>query len=541
MTRGSVPAVRGAPTEGTSSGGRARIAVRALDVVAVVALAGAVAAGATGRGRPEDFIVATALALGARAWWSPLSLGFAARSPVRTVLIAVLVYAAGMGFIVLTRHHALRTHALDLGQYVQTIWSIAHGDGPASTVTPKYVTTVRMNAFGDHFSPIFYALAPFVRLFPDASVPLLIQTFALALGAVAVFAYARRRMPEAPGVAAALATLYLLNPSLHGINIRDIHPATFVIPAILAAAAAHDARRFGWCALFVVAAAACREDAAIAVVGFAIWLAFARRRFLVGALVAIAAVLLLALDLTVLMPYFRGGAPYHHLYRYTHLGSDLGEILLTIAFRPWRWLAVLFTAPKLVYALAMLAPLGFLPLLAPRTLLAAAPALAMNLMSVDPVLINYRAQYQSFVLPFLVLAAIDGAAALRARAAGRRWPPVAHPGRWPAIALGAAACFAVILTARTFNDFSVRHWRLAESQRAAHALMGRVPRDAAVSANERLVPQLCMRRDVFVYPRGLGISVYVVELADVIARRPAPGYRETARGGGWVLLERAGG
>jgi uncharacterized membrane protein len=508
-------------------------------VIAVVTLAGAVTAATIGRGRPEHFVVATALVMGARAWLRPLNLGFAARPPVRSVLVGVLVYVAAMGFIVLTRHHALRTHALDLGQYGQTIWSIAHGDGPTSTVIPEYVTTVRMNAFGDHFSPIFYAMAPFVRLFPHVSVPLLIQTLALALGAVAVFAHARRRLPEP--AAAGLATIYLLNPSVHGINIRDIHPAAFVIPAILAAAAAHDARRFGWCALFVVAAAACREDAAIAVVGFAIWLAFARRRVLGGALVAIAGVLLLALDLTVLMPYFRGGAPYHHLYRYTHLGTDLGEILLTIGFRPWRWLAVPFTVPKLVYALAMLAPLGFLPLLAPRTLLAAAPALAMNLMSVDPVLINYRAQYQSFVLPFLVLAAIDGAAALRARATGRRRPAVAHPGRGPVLALGAAACFAVILTARTFNDFSVRHWRLAESQRGAHALMGRVPRDAAVSANERLVPQLCMRRDVFVYPRGLGISGYVVELADVIARQPASGYRETARGGGWVLLERAGG
>ena len=162
----------------------------------------------------------------------------------------------------------------------------------------------------------------------------------------------------------------------------------------------------------------------------------------------------------------------------------------------------------------------------------AAPALAMNMLSVDPILINYRAQYQSFVLPFLVLAAIDGAAVLRARA---------PEGRVPGVALGAAACLAVILTARTFNDFSVRHWRSGDDQRAAHALMARIPRDAGVSANERLVPHLAMRRDVFVYPRGLGISAYVVERVEALARRPATGYAETARGGGWVLLERTGG
>src|SRR3989442_7205234 len=73
----------------------------------------------------------------------------------------------------------------------------------------------------------------------------------------------------------------------------------------------------------------------------------------------------------------------------------------------------MLTLPKLVYLAAMLVPLGFLPLLAPRALAAALPGLAMNLLSLDPVLFNYRSQYQSFVLPFFVLASVDGYARLR--------------------------------------------------------------------------------------------------------------------------------
>jgi hypothetical protein len=118
---------------------------------------------------------------------------------------------------------------------------------------------------------------------------------------------------------------------------------------------------------------------------------------------------------------------------------------------------------------------------------------------------------------------------LRKRAAG---------SRLPSIALGAAACFAVILTARTFNDFSIRNWRLGDDQRAAHALMARIPKDTGVSANERLVPHLVMRENIFVFPRGVGISSHVIERADVVAKTPAPGYTETGRDGGWVLLER---
>jgi uncharacterized membrane protein len=502
---------------------------RALDVLGALAVLGVVAAAAAG-GRPEAFVVAAAILVGVRAWLRPFALP--GRSPAQIVAVAGAVYVVAMGFIVVTRHRALRTHALDLGQYVQTVWAIAHGHGATFTLIPEYVTTVRMHAWGDHFSPILYTLVPFVRLLPDASVVALVfQTVVLALGAVALFLYARRRsgMPGTERVAAAFAIVYLLNPSLHGINLRDIHPAAFTIPFLVGAAAAHDARRFVWCAIAVAAAAACREDAAVAVVGFGIWLALARGRWAVGAGVALAAVALLLLDLQLIMPYFRGGAGYHHLYRYAHLGDSLGEILVTIAVRPWRWLGVLLTGPKLLYALAMLAPLGFLPLLAPRVLAAAAPGLAMNLLSMDPILINHRSQYQSFVLPFLMLAAVDGYFVARRRAAG---------SRLPAIALGAAACFAVVLTARTFNDFSTRHWRIGDDQRAAHALMAKIPRATGVSTNERLVPHLVMRENIFVYPRGVGISSHILERAEVLARRPAPGYTESARDGQWVLLER---
>ena len=70
----------------------------------------------------------------------------------------------------------------------------------------------------------------------------------------------------------------------------------------------------------------------------------------------------------------------------------------------------------------MLAPLAFLPLLGGWDLLGVLPALAQNLLSADPVLYGFRAQYQSFVLPFLVLAAVGGYARLARRRPG--------PGRW---------------------------------------------------------------------------------------------------------------
>ncbi len=477
--------------------------------------------------RAEDLVVVLVAIAALRLLVAPVRVP--AVRPARAVAVGAGVYALVMGFIVVTRHLALQTHALDLGYYVQVVWSIGRGHG-------AYVTLPAMHAWGDHFSPVLYLLVPLGWLAPGGtalSAALLIaQTLVFALGAVAVFRYAARRLApraDAERLAAGFALLYLVNPSLHGINIRDIHPQAFAIALLPAAALAFDARRYGWCAVALVLTLGGREDCTVAVVGFAIWLALARRRWVLGATVAVASVALLFGDVTWVMPYFRG-SPYPHLHRYPHLGSSLGEILLTLAVKPWQWIGVLVSAKKIVYLLAVLAPFGFLPLLAPASLAAALPGFAMNLLSLDPVLVNYRAQYQSFVLPFLVLAAIDGYARLS------RWRRFAPVGA--ALALGFLASIA--LTARTINDLTVTRWMLTADQRALHALMGEIPAGAIVSTNERLVPHLATRREVYIYPTGVERSEYVLTLDGEIAKAPPPGHVELGRAGSGVLLKRGG-
>lgn len=496
----------------------------------IVILTGGVRLGGWALTRPEDFLVATAIVVGLRLLVAPVAAPRVVAA--RTVAGGVGVYLVVMGFIVISRHVALRTHAFDLGQYLQIIWNIAGGHGPESTIVPTYVAADRMHAWGDHFSPLFYGLAPLEWLAPGAASLLLAQTVALAAGGVALFGFARPRVGD--GAAAALALLYLVNPSLHGINIRDIHPAAFAIPLLLGAALAFDRGRHVWCVVALLATLACREDAAVAVVGFGVWLAVARGRWLVGGAVAALATAMLAVEVTWLMPGYLGGA-YDHLNRYRHLGGSLGEILLSLALRPWRWIAVVVAPAKLAYLGALLAPLGFLPLLAPRVAAAALPGLAMNLLSFDPKLFHYQSQYQSFILPFLVLAAVDGYARLRSLVGPHRlW---ARHG--PASALGAAFVLGTILTARTVNDLSPLFWRRGPSQHAAYALMARVPPDAAVSAYERLVPHLATRREVYVFPRGVPASEYVLDLETRAAPRvPSDRYEELARAGPWVLWRR---
>src|SRR5205814_120943 len=135
-------------------------------------------------------------------------------------------------------------------QPIQVLWNIVRGEGPVLTQIPMFVVADRMSRWGDHFEPILYTLAPLAWLWPGAVSLLLEQTLVLAAGAAAVYGYAAGRIDARLG--AAFALLYLLNPTLHGINIRDMHPTAFAIPLVIAAALAFDRRRYAWCGIALV-------------------------------------------------------------------------------------------------------------------------------------------------------------------------------------------------------------------------------------------------------------------------------------------------
>jgi uncharacterized membrane protein len=487
--------------------------------------------------RPEIVFLVLLGVVSARFLIAPLPVP--AVRPRAVVGMGVTAYALALSFVTVTRHVTLMTHALDLGYYVQLTWNLARGHGPR-------VSLPEMHAWGDHLSPIMYAFAPLFWIGASPVTLLIAQSVALAMGAVAVFGIARRRLgDERP--AAAFALLYLVNPSLHGINIRDFHAAALAIPLVLAAVWAVEAGRP---VVFVAAVAltlACREDAALPVLGLGAWLAFGRRRWLLGLATGAAALAVLLVDLTWVIPAYRG-APYPHLARYAGLGTSVTGILGGALLHPARSVALVATGGRFVYVLALLAPFGFLPLLSPLDCLGALPALGQNLLGSDPILYNYRTQYQSFVLPFLVVAAIGGYARV-ARA----------PGRRPATLLVVAAIASLTLTARTVNSFAFDRWWPRPEQRAAYAVLAEVPPDAAVSAQDPYVPHLSLRPLVFVFPVGIEKSQFVLvnlasypwrALPDVRMRRdgdrvtitvpgaPEYSYTVTARAGPHLLLRR---
>jgi uncharacterized membrane protein len=477
--------------------------------------------------RPEDVLLATLPILALRWWLRPPSVP--AIKPRAGLAICVVAYALLFSFITVSRHYAFRTHALDLGQYLQIIWNIGQGRG-------AYSSLPEMHAWGDHFSPVFYLFAPILNLFPDPTLLLVAQSVILAVGALGVFAVARRRLGD-ERLAVAFAGLYLLNPSLHGVNLRDFHPAALAIALIPISVACIEAHRPGWFLLTVLLVLSTREDAAIAVIGLGLWVVLSHRRWVWGAGLAFLGLSWLFFTTGWLMPHFREG-PYPHLHRFAHLGSSLGEIFLSFFTRPAEALAFMISGRRLIYLVALFAPLGFLPLLSPAGLVPAFPSLMVNLESRDPVLFHHRAQYTAFILPFLVLAAISGYQRFR-----RVWPQAANAIGLrvrPGMALALAVLVSLALTSRTVNDLGVNRWWLSDRQRAAYVVMEMIPPRATVSVPERFVPHLALRPKIFIFPTGLEQSDYVLIDLSTYPWRNLGGFQVRRQGSEVVLRWRQG-
>ncbi|HWN03921.1 MAG TPA: DUF2079 domain-containing protein, partial [Candidatus Dormibacteraeota bacterium] len=138
----------------------------------------------------------------------------------------------------------------------------------------------------------------------------------------------------------------------------------------------------------------------------------------------------------------------------------------------------------------------------------------------DPVLYGFRAQYQSFVLPFLILAAVGGYARLAKR----------RPGAWPVAVLVVAMVASLALASRTVNNLAIARFWPAPAQRAAYQVLSRVPPGAAVSAQDPYVPHLSLRPLVFVFPVGIEKSDYVLVNLDSYPWRNLPGVTLTRDG-----------
>jgi uncharacterized membrane protein len=401
----------------------------------------------------------------------------------RAVYAVAALWSALLIAVAVRRHHAFESAAFDLGIFDQALWNTAHGRLLFSSI--KGDTTL----LGDHLDPLQLVLVPFYWLAPSPLVPLVAQGLALALGAVPLYWLARARFPGSV-LAPLFPLLYLLYLPLRAVNRFDYHPTAFV-PALLLLAL-YCLEREQWSRLVgcLVLAGLCKENVPAAGIGVGLYLVVARRRWRLGLALCLAFGLWLYAGPVWIIPAFNpDGYAYFARYQWGDGALDL------------------LSGRRLLYLWHLLAPVAFLPLLAPARILPGLPFLAQNLLAAAEAHVSLDYHYTAELVPYVFYAAVGGAGVLV------RWGAGADEARRHRLVAAGLVAAALLFHDRP-EPFHLRRYHTTPHLDELRATLRALPPEAVVSAQNRIVPHLAHRPYVYVFPdlgpRGQVRAEYVV-------------------------------
>ena len=289
--------------------------------------------------------------------------------PWAFALIVALVY------LLLAEAHRGTGGGGDLAVYLQARWLILHGQSADVTINGTHILT-------QHLPLGFYPLAWVTRVIPVVPTLLGLQAFSLALGIVPLWRLARRVAELRTGAAATLVVAYAFSPTLNNLNLADFHPAAVAVAPLLGATYLALRERWRGFALASLAALIWNAELGLVVAGLGL-LIFMRGHRKVGQRTMVAGLAWTLIAVLVIEPRFGNGgfiAPgAFHSY-----GDSTFGVFGGMLSHPFRLLGDLLAEENVRLLVVLLAPLLFLPVLAPRYLVPALPLQALYLVADVP-------------------------------------------------------------------------------------------------------------------------------------------------------------
>jgi uncharacterized membrane protein len=419
--------------------------------------------------------------------------------------VLCLGYALYLSVASIAIHRNLGSH-LDLAVYDNVLWNTAHGNFLACSICAGGTHA------SSHFDPLLVMMAPIYRLHSHPETLLVLQSLWLASGAVFVFLLSRRALGGAWG-SLALACCYLLYPPLHGANLFGFHSLVLCVPLILAAIYFLDSARYRayWITLGLLLLV--REDMPLVVAGIALFAWASEKRVvavasLLGAgLYLVTVKLWMMADAGLIMAGSKSTVSFAHYFKHLIPDPDAGAsgLIVSLISNPVYAIKVALHPQKLEFALLLLTPLLFLPLLGGRKLWVGAWGVAFAALATRKAVYSPHFQYSCLIFPALFAALPDAISRLSESGQRETWAVLAV--RRAAIV---ACLVASLLVSAKFGAFvkneSLRGgwekpvWSLnlrgSQRYRDVVELARLIPHEATVATTRGLLPYVSNRGNV---------------------------------------------
>lgn len=419
------------------------------------------------------------------------------RAPYAALAVMTGVFAVVFSWLSVARHAAFQSHAFDLGNMDQAVWSTVHGHLLRFTdmdVGPAVLTS----RLAIHVEPLLLLFAPLYLLHPGPESLLVAQALIVSTGAIPAYLLAREVLGRA-WLSLAFPLAYLLHPSLQNVLLDDFHAVALSAAFLLWALYFFRRSQVVPFAAFAALSMATKEEVGLVIACLGVW-ALARRRPWLGLVCVLAGAGWFVVSVALIIPHFNPAGHSPYLARYSYLGQGLTGIVRGAGRHPSLVLSTMLSEPRLQYLLDLFHPLGFTPLLAFPVLAVALPIFLINMLSTDATMYSGFYQYSAEIVPVTIVASILGIA-WAGRLADRRGRGRASP---VVPVLCGLVVIASLIDSRIYGFTPLAAGFLVPTTGPHQALETRmlavIPPNAAVSAADEIEPHLSDRPWIYLLP-----------------------------------------
>ncbi len=409
------------------------------------------------------------------------------------ILIMVLGFALAYSVLVLFNHRNFATNAFDLGIFDQVVWKLSQLEMPYSSLKGMVI-------WGDHFDLILLFFAPFYWLWSDARVLLILQVLLVVSSAFPIYKIAKEKLQDE------ISSLLLCFCYLSFIGIQlaldfDFHTATVVVAPLawLLYTSYFKKWRFFW--LCFALCLFCREDSALIVLMFGVYLSLVKRQWKIGALAATLSFLWLYLVLFKIKPLWAD---------YSGVGYvDLGRL----AQNPANILKSFWDAPvKRKTFFVLLSSWAFLPLGSPLFWFLAFPMFFLRFVFLDYPRWILQFHYNANVAPILALATVE------VLDFGRHF--LGKGLRVNAVrfliflSFGATCLLTSKFRSPLLKLAKPSFYLVDQTIKDSFSALRAIPKNVSVTAQNPFVPYLSHRSEIYLYPENPKVD-YIILNSDL--------------------------
>ncbi len=403
-------------------------------------------------------------------------------------ITAAAVSCAVISVITCLRYKTFSSPNYDFGLFVNMFHNMKETGLPMITSERDRL----LSHFAVHISPVYYLLLPFYFLFPSPMTLQIGQAVALMLGVIPVILLCRHYKLSGRATVV-LSLLYCFYPALSSGCFYDIHENCFLPLFLLLTFYFFESDRPIPMFLSALGVLSVKEDAAVYLLIFALYVILARKKYWRGIGLGVLAGGYFALTAYLLNKYGLGMM----VNRFDNLiyDKDMGllGVIKTALVNPGFVLTQMFSTStggweKLVYFCQLLLPLGMLPFVtkkASRWLLLA-PVL-MNLITLYQYQYNLGFQYHFGIAAFLIYATVQNL------------PTLSKGWRRSLLGFAVASCLClyVVTVLPVLSNYTDRWQSGKDTYVRMEEILDTVPEDASVNCSTFLLAHIADRDVIY--------------------------------------------